>query len=199
MAALASLRTPKTADDWQGESAPYRPIYVTPGNKLTRPTSKPFAPIEPWAMRERKATIPYRMSFGDQQRKPNFKMPINWHKTVGGLLKEVISGCEFRAGVKNRLESIRHDLDDWVQCEYKVSELPSDEFFDLYYHEKSQPLRRSIPVEDRDRYLTMLQEAYEILNDQYPDCSPLQRLLGKLDAAKRSLQVWRSKRCSRIT
>lgn len=190
---LAALGSPQTAEDWKGDSAPYRPIYVTPGNELTQPACKPFAPIDPWARRGRKSTVPYRMQFGEQQRKPNFKMPIHWHKAIGTLLKEVISGCELRAGIKNRLESVRHDLDDWAQCEYRVSELPSEEFFDLYYHEQGRPLRRSIPHEDQNRYLAMLQEAHQILSDQYPDCAPLRHLLGKLERARRSLQTWPSK------
>ncbi|MBE0550503.1 MAG: DUF5623 domain-containing protein [Rubrivivax sp.] len=49
--------------------------------------------------------------------------------TASGFLK-------YRArGVYNRVNGIRGELDGWTQREYNHDELPSEQFFDLYYHE----------------------------------------------------------------
>jgi Domain of unknown function (DUF5623) len=56
-------------------------------------------------------------------------MPIEGHKLVGRLLKSALIGTSERAGVTQRVDAIRRELDDWVQCEYKRDELSDDAFF----------------------------------------------------------------------
>lgn len=51
------------------------------------------------------------------------------------LLKSVLVASFHRKGVYNRVDGIRSELDEWTMREYNRAELPSEVFFDLYYHE----------------------------------------------------------------
>jgi hypothetical protein len=67
-------------------------------------------------------------------------MPIEGHRLVGRLLKSTLIGTRGRG--HRRVDAIRCELDNWVQCEYNRDELSDEVFFDLYYHElpESDPL-----------------------------------------------------------
>ncbi|TIQ79900.1 hypothetical protein [Mesorhizobium sp.] len=46
-------------------------------------------------------------------------------------------------------------------------------------------------VAGKKRNLQRLAEAKAILVKEYPDCAPLRQLVGKIDAAVKSLQQWK--------
>ncbi len=95
---------------------------------------------------------------------------------VGRLLKSVIYDMRARKSVYNPLNSVRSDLDDWVQCEYDREELSSDVFFDLYYHEDVAPQTALTGAARLPHHASTLVEAKRILARHYPDCAPLRSM-----------------------
>ena len=123
-------------------------------------------------------------------------MPIETHMAVGRLLKAILVGTRARAGVYKRVDSMRCDLDDWVQCEYDSAELPDQTFFDLYYHslDKADPLAK--PPVTWDRHIDCLEQVKALLVGHYPDCVPLSNMLKQADLAIASLKSWTGMRQS---
>jgi Domain of unknown function (DUF5623) len=102
----------------------------------------------------------------------------------------VLIGTRGRAGVYRRVDAIRCELDNWVQCEYKRDELSDEVFFDLYYHELSEDDPLAAPAADRARHIACLAEVVTTLGRYYPECPPLRALLKKADLAIASLRAW---------
>lgn len=137
------------------------------------------------------SSVPYSMILSGSGRRPDRRMSIGGHSAVGALLKKVIAGSYGRAGVKKRIESVRCELDDWVQIEYDDKELPSSQFFELYYRDPSALPAGEKGAAGKEINLQRLAEAKAILEREYPDCAPLRRLFSKIDAAAKSLQQWK--------
>lgn len=193
--ALNQLPAPPVADNWQGESAPRVPYVVSPGaiakrteaeaaakEKIKQKTSK---------LSGKRTTVGYTWTLVGPQRRPNAKMPIEAHAEVGRLLKSVLVESYHRKGVHKRVDAIRSELDEWTQREYSYAELPNEQFFDLYYHEKLPRIsRRSLPKDERERHVESLAQVKRMLSEHYPDCAPLRAMLKRADAAISSLQSW---------
>jgi hypothetical protein len=122
LARLAEAPPPITASRWNGESRPVMPAFVSPGQQAEI-ASKALAPK---TVRKADNSIAYNTILSGARRRPNGRMPVEDHKAVGRLLKSVMIGTRERAGVHKRVDAIRCELDDWVQCEYSRDEL-SDE------------------------------------------------------------------------
>lgn len=190
LTALDRLSAPLVENTWDGESAPLLPYFVSPGTlvRLEPPKAKPprrvGKPVGP------RKTEGYVQTFVGPQRRPKGRMPIETHAEVGRLLKSVLLATRARNGVYNRLNSVRSELDEWTQREYTPIELPSEQFFDLYYGETGASYSRSISPADKERHVANLVRVKEMLTAHYPDCAPLRSLLKKTDTAVKSLQEW---------
>lgn len=190
LAILDALPPPMIEANWNGESTPAFPPFISPAS-LTR-AAAPKADPKPRTKRSANATTGYRTLLSrSERRRPSKRMPIEAHAEVGRLLKSVIAKSYARQGVYNRLNAVRSDLDDWVQCEYNREELPSEVFFDLYYHEDQDAVgtRLSGPAL-KDRHIANLERAKQVLAQHYPDCEPRRALFKSTDAAIKSLQAW---------
>ena len=119
-------------------------------------------------------------------------MPIEAHAQVGTLLKSVLVVSHHRKGVYNRVNGIRSELDEWTQREYNHAELPSEQFFDLYYHESGSSFARTVSPDERTLHVGSLEQVKQILAQHYPDSPPLRALMKKLDASIGSMQTWAS-------
>lgn len=188
-AALEQMPSPIVEDSWRGESAPMLPLFVSPGAiaKLAAAKEKPAVPRKPGGPRN---SVGYIQTFVGPQRRPKGRMPIAAHAEVGRLLKSVLTAAHERKGVYNRINAVRSELDEWTQREYNHAELPSEQFFDLYYHESGSTFERALPAAERARHSDSLNQAKRVLSTHYPDCPPLRSLLKKIDAAHKSLQTW---------
>jgi hypothetical protein len=187
--ALDRLPPPIVADQWDGESAPRTPVFVSPGTmaKAEAAKDKPKAPRKPSGQRN---SVGYMGEFSGQQRRPKGRMPIEMHAEVGRLLKSVVEAAYYRNGVHNRVNAIRSELDNWVQREYTHAELPVEQFLKLYYPTSGSTPSRSLTEAERDHHADSLAQAKKILTEHYPDCPPLRSLLQKMDRAVNSLQSW---------
>ncbi|SUA99714.1 Uncharacterised protein [Pannonibacter phragmitetus] len=135
------------------------------------------------------STVSYKMLFSSGRR-PNAKMPIEKHSEVGKLLKEVLTATRGRAGVTNRVDLVRSELDNWVQLEYDRETLPDSEFFDLYYREGGKVPDAERGVASRAQSIARLRSAKAILISAYPESKPLNDLTKKIDLAIKSLENW---------
>ncbi len=187
--ALNKLPAPITEDAWTGESAPMTPIFVSPGaiTKIEAAKSQPKTPRKSSGLRN---SVSYVRTFFGPQLRPKDRMPIGMHAEVGRLLKSVLVATYHRKGVYNRVNEIRSELEDWAQCEYNHTELPNEQFFELYYRESGSTFLRSLSDAERERHAESLAQVKTLLGEHYPDCPPLRSLLKKVDAAAASLLSW---------
>jgi hypothetical protein len=189
MSKLAEAPAPIVVADWNGESRPFLPEFISPG-RSAETKAKAATPKSQQPPRGPNNSVEYAMFMSGPSRRPKTRMPVEGHKAVGRLLKSVLVDTRQRAGVYKRVDAIRCELDNWVQCEYKRDELSDDVFFELYYHElpKDDPLAAS-PA-GRDRHIASLAEVAATLARHYPECPPLRALLKKADLATASLRAW---------
>ena len=190
VAALERLPAPIVEATWNGESAPSLPYFVSPGTiehakAIKLPPQKPRK-----APTGKRNTVGYVQTFVGAQRRPNGTMPVEMHAKVGELLKSVLVVSNHRKGVYNRVNGIRSELDEWTMREYNRAELPSEVFFDLYYHESGNTYESSLSEKDRLKHAHSLEEVKRILAAHYPDSKPLRTVLNKVEGAIKSMQTW---------
>lgn len=194
VAALDRLPTPIIEAAWDGESAPAMPIFFSPGTiaRNEAAAAKPAATEPRKVTRGQRNTVSYVQTFVGPQRRPKGRMPIEAHAQVGTLLKSVLVASYNRKGVYNRVNGIRSELDEWTQREYNHAELPSEQFFDLYYHESGSSFARMLSSYERALHVDSMERVKQILAQHYPDSPPLRALMKKVDAAIGSMQTWAS-------
>jgi len=194
VAALNHLPAPIVEKDWNGESAPSMPIFFSPGTlaRIEAQAAESPSPKQRKVTTGPRKTVGYVQTFAGPQRRPKGRMPIEVHAQVGTLLMSVLMASYHRKGVYNRVNGVRSELDEWVQREYKPEELPSEQFFELYYHESGSSSARFLSSDDRVLHVGRLEKVKQILAQHYPDSPPLRALTKKLDAAMGSLQTWTS-------
>lgn len=175
---LDSAADPVDADNWTGESASYTPAFLSPARvaigRNKRARAKPI-----YRGLVRRNAVAYGHSSMGGAWRPNSRMRLDGHREVGNLLKELLGEGRFRSRACSRLEHVRSELDEWVQCEYPSErDLPSDHFSNLYYH----AFERS-GYQPRDA----ISRIAELLSANYPDCVPRRDLLRCLTAARKDL------------
>jgi hypothetical protein len=194
LAALESAPEPIVRGQWFGVSAPFRPAFRSPQEQQSG--LRAIAPIDPFLCRNTESTRIIGYALDRTIRMPSGKMPIETHEKVGSVLKEILSLCGKREGVRGRVEQVQGTLDSWLQAEYTALELDNERFFDVYYH-GPLPLRENISASTRERLLADLLQAQRILRRHYPDCAPLRDVQGRLEGAMKSLRNWRVKQAVR--
>lgn len=134
----------------------------------------------------------YRMLSQTPDYRPNARMPIAAHQEIGKLLKEVCTASNFvRKSVYNPVNSVRCELDDWIQQEYKSNEeLPNEVFLQIYYHGTGASSVQKLSIEQQDTLCGNLHKAKEILDQNYHDCKPLRSLYKRLDRAIKAIERW---------
>lgn len=132
-------------------------------------------------------TILYNHIVAGRQKRPNAQMPINAHQAVAKLLKSILAVTERHPTVRDNLNFVRGELDEWVMREYTVEELDQETFLNLYYGtDRATP---GTPVAISDLLLGFLQ-IEQILSTYYPDCGPVRELGAKLRQAMRTIRSW---------
>lgn len=186
---LAKAQAPIVASNWDGESRPVTPAFISPGQAAEiEAKSREIKTTE--KRRGVRNSVKYSMVLTGPRLRPKTRMPIEGHKLVGRLLKSALLGTRERAGVHRRVDAIRCELDNWVQCEYERGELSDEVFFDLYYHELPEGDPLAAPPTSLDRHIASLDEVKATLVRYYPECPPLRDLLKKADLAIASLRTW---------
>lgn len=139
-------------------------------------------------------TVPNNLFMACTDRRPKTKMPITAHQEIGKLLQILENVGYRRPGVRNRVSHVACTLDDWLQCEYtSLDELPNDVFRIIYYGrllDFDLIVKKQITESMRNENIDRLLKIKHLLKQHYPDCKPLNRLLGKLDKACESFLSW---------
>lgn len=182
------LRVCPVDETWTGTSAPSRPVYRSPVEAAGRKSVK--APRDPRLARSTATTTPYALVLSGHSRKPTGRMPLDAHDAVARDLRMAIGSAEYRPGVRERLDRVRSELDDWVQVEYDRQELDMERFSEMYYGALGAAFRRRPTVAERAALLAAIGRIREQVARRYPDCEPLRRLIRLIDHAQRSAQSW---------
>ncbi|MGX9934808.1 DUF5623 domain-containing protein [Advenella kashmirensis] len=186
---LDKLAPPMTHKVWNGESAPLKPYFVSPGSvRAVTPVEKTKAPNKPNGPRN---SVRYIQSFVGTRSRPKNSVPIDVHAEIGRLLKSVLHTTFRRKGVYNRINSVRSELDEWVQREYSHDELPYEQFLALYYQDTYRPTTQSMTAIGIDKHIESLYQAKNLLCEHYLDCPSVRTLVKKVEAAVKSLETWR--------
>ncbi len=131
------------------------------------------------------------MTLVGPRRRPNARMPIETHTEIGTLMKSVLAASYYRKGAYNNVNTVRSELDEWVQREYSTNELSDELLLKLYYRgEGSSTFSRSISSGECSRHVESLGQVKVSLIKHYPDCPPLRSMLKKLDTVIKSLCSW---------
>lgn len=152
-----------------------------------RKNQAPSRRRKPASMRR---TVTYNHIFAGPQPRPDVRMPVAAHQEVANLLKWVWIAAAGRDGVRNRIDEIRGELDEWVMREYGIDELDQETFLNLYYPAHGYQL---YPTLGLDEMVRCLETVKEILALHYPDCAPLRSLLALANRAIASIHTWKVK------
>jgi Domain of unknown function (DUF5623) len=193
---LAAInRMPKAIQDdhWCGESGPSLPMFFSEVGSQNKPVKVKTAtvPEKASASSKKDPTTTYVQTFGGSQKRPNGRMSIEVHTQVGKLLQEVFAETYHRRGAHGRIDSVRSELDEWVQREYTALELPGQQFFDLYYHGPNVNYSRKGAGEKKDILIEKIELSRSLIFQSYTDCAPLRSVVKRLDMAITSLEGWK--------
>lgn len=176
-----------SAHTWKEPSCPYSPIFASP----LRQASGKLAKAPPTGFkRETPTSIPM---YGNERR-PRGKLTITQHQELAQMINRSRRLTWHRPGIYQRLEEIRCTLDDWVQREFSIDELTSEQFSNLYYPGSDNNFSgRYLKAGDHRDLALNLERIATLLSSSYPDCVPLSRQLHHLVMAQKSLATWRTK------
>jgi hypothetical protein len=174
--------------EWSGDSAPAKPVFITPSMQSHGISGVRRPPL---TQRGSRSTEGYVQTFVGPQRRPKGTMPIGAHREAARLLNEVLLQATRRKGVQSRTDWVRGELDEWCMREYTPADLSGKEFSDLYYGDYGITIRSTPAAGERSSCIERPRRVQKIVCEHYPDCAPLRRLTGKLDLAIASLASWR--------
>lgn len=179
---LSGCTNQPVAERWAGESAAYAPSFVSPARAASgkRKYARPQPVV---AGVERNGALPFAATpFGNGvEWRPAGKMPIKDHAEIGAMLKTLIELQPVRSSIMASVERLRSTLDEWVQREYSASELPYDQFTELYYGTALPALPAGLTPKTAIARIALL------LRESCNDCVPLRARLRQLSTIERSM------------
>ncbi|MEO1046405.1 MAG: DUF5623 domain-containing protein [Pseudomonadota bacterium] len=182
MAKIDTMPAPLTSKDWSGASAPNHDVFVSPMAKtpqdIRRAKCKGTIIAEP-----SRTTIPYGAFFGPQRRRPRGKMPLTEHVEAGKIIKAVLHSDAKPYSVNRRMDSVRCELENWMEIEIRHNEPDDFDFFDVYYHDPDEDGPFAKAAESSAGLIEILEELKSKLHGFYPDCAPLRTQTSKIDTA----------------
>ncbi|MBA8906463.1 DUF5623 domain-containing protein [Aminobacter ciceronei] len=163
-------------------------FFLSPGEKrdAAQKAAKPATRKVTGVSRGPTNSIEFQLLLGGRRRRPKAIMPVEDHAQVGRLLKEALAAIGRRAVAYKRVNAVRSELDDWVQCEHDRKAMSDEVFFGLYYRDLGGPGHRTVADESGGQ--ESLRQAKAILASRYPDCAPLRALFKKIDFAIAALK-----------
>jgi len=178
------------ADPWPGVSESLNPRFISPATR-----AKAKVPDTPRGKRrERKLahgkTVPFSY-WGIKSRRPAVPMSLDGHQSAAAGLASILQLASNRAGIKNRVNSVRSELDEWVVLEYSNDELSDEAIYTLYYQSRASSFPKKLTEQERLALQSHLDQVKATLLQGYADCAPLRNLIHKLEMAEKSLHSWR--------
>ena len=99
------------------------------------------------------------------------------------MIKAMLRSSARPWSVKDRLETLRCTLEDWLGKEIEREELSDGDFFDVYYHEIAEDDPFVAVAATSDGVVDLLWQLRGKLTETYPDCAPLRRLIRRIDTS----------------
>lgn len=174
---LTGLPPPITEEQWSGTSAPFSPVFVSPGRDAAG-VAKRARPRPPYAGELRKGATPYGRFLSGVEWRPYGRMPLAAHQEVAATLKLLLANTLLYDRTRSQLTLVRFELDEWITQEYSSKELSQEIYRDLYYG-------RAASQNEQDPF-ELIERVRARLLEHYRDCGPRKRLLRRLDSACRS-------------
>ncbi len=187
---LNELQPGACSSVWEGDSEPYRPLWVSPGGQAREVTTRP--PRDLRLVRKSKSSLPYGRVMVGVCRRPNGRLPLEVHHEMARLLKDAIHRLEWRASASGPLNTVRDDLDEWVAREHGYDELDEQTYSNLYFGSSlvSEPAPRQPTPEFKGKLLVDLAQMESLLTRHYPPSAPLRVLTNRLGSAKKAIEKW---------
>lgn len=172
--ALSELQRKHPTTPWDGESAPYWPLWRSPGAEAAdlKPLSR-YAPSPP------SRAVRYGGSQTRSRNKPDGRMSVRDHATVGRRLKRILRAPGLPWRTYERINRLRSELDNWAAFEHP--KLENERFLALYYSDAPAPERTL--AQARASYTADLETASALLRRHYPDCVPLRAWMREAEKA----------------
>lgn len=118
-------------------------------------------------------------------------MSLALHQLAADGLASILQIAWRRAGIKNRVESVRFMLDEWLICEYTTEEELTTEILNRIYYQSIKPTSKgALREEDLEALKSYFQQVKETIRQGYADCGPVRDVIQKLEMAERSLHRW---------
>lgn len=138
-------------------------------------------------------TVMYNHIFDGPKLRPNSRLPLSSHKRMSDLLKNCKSELSDWVVVRDAVDLVRRELDEWLLREYAREELGQDNVPQMYYG-RLLPFRRGLP--DYASLLKWLKNVQQDLTNNYPVCGPVNELFFILQDAIEIVREEQSKEIS---
>lgn len=181
MQQIDGLAPPVTAEHWPGVSDTGHETFVSPMAVTPQDRRRARAKGTTYQMPS-KTTEPYS-SMWSSRRKPIGALGILGHQEAGRMIKAMLRSSARPWSVKDRLETLRCTLEDWLGKEIERKELSDGDFFDVYYHEIAEDDPFVAVAATSDGVVDLLWQLRGKLTETYPDCAPLRRLTRRIDTS----------------
>ena len=185
MQQIDGLAPPVTAEHWPGASDTSHETFVSPMAVTPQDQRRARAKGTIYQIPS-KTTEPYSRMWSSR-RKPIGTLGIPDHREAGRMIKALLRSNARPWSVRNRLETLRCTLEDWLGKEVERQEMSDNDFFDVYYHEIAQDDPFVAIAATSDGVIELLGRLRSKLMQTYPDCAPLRRLTGGIDTAERMM------------
>ena len=173
------LTSQPVSTSWSGESHPFDPIFRSPAEETA---GRPGFRTSVGSPRNSHKTAPSGTMFGQRARRPLGKMSLPLHRSVGAAISNALEVCDFRwQRIERHLNSARSNLDDWLQREYSVAEVPGSDLNEYYYRANRS---RQVEIMPIAAAFQGVQQALAIVRANYPECQP------RAAVEKHLLQAW---------
>ncbi|CCW15924.1 hypothetical protein EBBID32_2550 [Sphingobium indicum BiD32] len=178
---IDGLAPPVTAEHWPGVSVTGHETFISPMAVTPQDHRRARAKGTTYQVPS-KTTEPYS-SMWSSRRKPIGALGIPGHQEAGRMIKALLRSGARPWSVKERLETLRCTLEDWLGKEIEREELSDGDFFDVYYHEINENDPFVAVAATSVGVIDLLGQLRRKLTEAYPDCAPLRRLTGRIDTS----------------
>lgn len=180
LAKIDGIPLPTRQEDWDGDSALSWETYVSP--MATTPQDIRRARCRGTIYPASSATsLPYDFRMGTSRRRPKGSLGIPGHVEAGRIIKAIIQSRQRPWGVYTRLNSLRSELENWMNIEIGPGGLPGPEFFDVYYRQTKGDQARETQAQTKAGVIEMLVELKTMLQAAYSASAPLRHEVRRVE------------------
>lgn len=113
------------------------------------------------------------------------------------MIKAMLGSTARPWSVKDRLETLRCTLEDWLGKEISESDLTGPDFFDVYYHDIVDDDPFVAVAATSNGVIELLGRIRDKISHAYPDCEPRRRLTGRIDTSIKFMMQFQARERAR--